>query len=52
MDVYESITYLEIKGRKREVLDRRFFTLDYEVNDRDSFVYTRSRRVSRDGKPC
>ena len=52
MDIYESITYLEIKGRKPEILDRRFFTLDYEINDRDSFVYTRTRRVSRGGNSC
>ena len=52
MDRYESITYLEIKGQKPEILDKRSFYLNYEVNDRDSFVYTRTRRLSRGGKSC
>ena len=50
MDKYESITYLEIKGQEPIILNTSHFNLLYEADDRQSFVYTRTRRISRDGK--
>lgn len=51
MDTYERITYLQVAGQKPIVLRKDYIDVDYEVNDRTSFVYTRTRRISRAVNP-
>lgn len=47
MDRYERITYLQKYHEKPIILREDYIDVDYEVNNRDSFVYTRTRRISR-----
>lgn len=45
MDRYERITYLQKYHEKPIVLQLDYIYVDYEVDDRNSFVYTRTRKV-------
>lgn len=48
MDRYEIITYLQTSHGNLMILKQDYINVDYEVDDRDSFVYTRTRRIRRD----
>ena len=52
MDTYEIITYLERPGfQKAKVLRKALLEVKYHCDDRNSFVYTRTRRISRAVNP-
>ena len=46
MDTYERVTYLQVAGQKPIVLRKDYIDVDYKVNNRSSFVYTRTRRIN------
>ena len=47
MDTYEAVTYLQIPGEKPRVLHKALLEVKYHCDDRQSFVYTRTRRLHR-----
>lgn len=47
MDRYELVTYLEIHGEPKKVLRRVYLDVEYETDDRNSFVYTRTRKIGQ-----
>ena len=51
MDTYERVTYLERPGKPPQVLRRDYIDVEYECNDRTSFVYTRTRRIQKAVNP-
>ena len=46
MTTYECVTYLQTEEADPIVLKRDFIEVDYDCNDRTSFVYTRTREVN------
>jgi hypothetical protein len=50
-DTYEVLTILQVVGKEPKVLRRVYLDVEYETNDRDSFVYTRTRKINFQPKP-
>jgi len=51
MDVYEVVTFLQVPGEKPKTLRKVFMEVEYETDDRNSFVYTRTRKIKNRVKP-
>lgn len=45
MERYEVVTFLEEKGKPPKVLRRKYISVDVKTDDRDTYVYTRTRKT-------